>query len=346
MEQRSKAGDPSVRRSGIGGSDLAALFGISKYGDVHSLWMEKRGLLHKDISQKGVIRRGNKLEPIIADEFSEEKKLDLYEPLNTFRGQQEWMMAHPDRMFKANNGTVWGLEIKTAGREVYLRNLRNGLDFGYLLQSVYYLYVTGAAGWVLRMKHPDSWDDHDFIIRKDESTKAIFDQIIERGNWFWELVKTATEPPIEAVVNIPDPVGGSLTTTDLADWDKVGQWLWEAQQLKKEADKTAELAKLAVQEIMLRENWDQVEGPVQTDIGNQRMRIYWKEGKGRKTVKGKEALALLDKLKEVAAAGDIELVLETLTAYNSGQFTKVGAPSRTFRSYWIKGRPQIEGDKA
>jgi len=343
--KQNPASDPKVRRSGIGGSDLSSLFNLSKYGDVHSLWMSKRGLLHEDISQKGVIRRGNKLEPIIADEFADEKKLVLMEPEDTYRGELPWMMCHPDRMFVAKNGSLWGLEIKTAGREVYIRNMRNGLDFGYMLQAVYYLYLTDAAGYVLRMKHPDSWDDHDFIIRKNEATKAIFDQIVERGNWFWNLVETATEPAPENQPTIPEPTGGSLTQTETEEWDQVGQWLWEAQQLKAEADTTLGLAKQAVQALMGDNQWDQVEGPVQTAVGDKRMRVYWKEGKGRTTFKGKEAVALLDQLKKSAAENDIDLLLNTMKGYNSSQFTKVGNPIKSFRNFWITSRPQIKGDK-
>ena len=340
------ASDPTVRKSGIGGSDLAALFNLddaAKYGhDVHSLWMQKCGLLiPEDISQKGVIKRGNKLEPLIADEFAEEKKLKLIHSTETFRGDQPWMMAHPDRLFMSKQKNQWGLEIKTAAREVFIRNVFNGLDFGYLLQSVYYLYITKAEGWVLRMKHPDSWDDHDFIIRRNADTDQVWARILDRGSWFWNLVKTKTEPPAEKEVKLPEITGGKLTQTDTEEWRKVGRWLQEAEAIHKSSTETLEMAKTAVALLMQDNGWDIVEGPVSSGL---KLRCYHQPQKGRVTFKGREALALLSKISELVQMDQPKAIGELMAGFNETQFIKQGKPSKPFRKYWVKNRPAIKGE--
>lgn len=336
------ASDQKVRKSGIGGSDLAALFNLSKYGDVHSLWMEKRGLLiPDDISEKGVIKRGNKLEPLIADEFAEEKNLVLSHNLETHRGDQPWMMAHPDRMFRSKGGKDWGLEIKTASREIFIRNVNQGLDFGYLLQCVYYLYITKAEGWVLRMKHPDSWEDHDFIIRRDAESDLVWQKILDRGSWFWNLVKTATEPPIEEPEKLPATTGGKIELTDTENWRKIGNWLFEAEQIYKEAKSTFDMAKTAASLLMSDNGWEIVEGPISDRMN---LRCYHRPQKGRTTYKGKEAVALLNKIHELAKMDQPKAIGELLDGYSETQFMKQGMPSRPFKKFWIKKNPQIKGD--
>jgi len=313
--------------------------------------MEKRGLLHNDISDKGVIKRGNKLEPIIADEFAEDKKVKVINPNRTFIPEDQklasdhpWLGAHPDRVFESKNGKMWGLEIKTASREVYHRNINQGLDQGYLLQSVYYLYITGLAGWVLRMKNPDSWDDYDFIIRRDEGTKEIFNLILTQGDWFWGLVKSGEEPPAKAAPKLPKVADGEIKQTDSEEWNQVGQWLLEAQQAYSSAKETLDLAKKAVQLQMENNNWTAVDGPVLTPAGSSQLRAYCREQKGRITFKGKEAVALLDNLKKAVDEKNTDLIYNTLSSYNSLQFTKQGNPTKPLRMFWLKTN-RIQGDK-
>lgn len=58
------------RTHGIGGSDVAAIMGISKYKSAYALYMEKVGLLQpEDISDKPAVHWGCVLEPIVGEEY-------------------------------------------------------------------------------------------------------------------------------------------------------------------------------------------------------------------------------------------------------------------------------------
>ena len=61
-----------ARRGGIGGSDVAAIMGISKYRSPYEVWLEKTGRVEpKDISGKQAVEWGNRLEDTVARKFAE-----------------------------------------------------------------------------------------------------------------------------------------------------------------------------------------------------------------------------------------------------------------------------------
>lgn len=55
------------RREGIGGSDIAAILGISPFKTSFGLWLEKTGRHEEEIRNEGRIEWGNRLEPVILD---------------------------------------------------------------------------------------------------------------------------------------------------------------------------------------------------------------------------------------------------------------------------------------
>lgn len=60
----------AVRRTGIGGSDVSALLGWSKWASARELWEEKTGRRNDDESPNEAADWGTLLEPIVREEFS------------------------------------------------------------------------------------------------------------------------------------------------------------------------------------------------------------------------------------------------------------------------------------
>lgn len=335
----------------LGGTDIAALFGKGYKGkDVDELWLEKSGLLvPEDISEKGVIKRGNKLEPIVADEFAEDHGIELRDPEGTeFHGPRPWMRVRPDRVWTAD-GLLHGLEIKTANGAIFSQIKAGGLPEQYFFQGVYYLYVTQATSWWWRIKHPDSWADLDFHITRTPDTDELWNRIIERGDWFMDLVDRGEAPPAKKGKEARPPsvpAGEIIAVTEEAteNWLKVGGWLREAQQMEKDAKETLGLAKEAVRRLMDEYGWEVAEGPVAGS--SDRLRVYNRETKGRTTYKGKEAVALLAKVAEATVEGRIGAMdpgaadlIKTLCNFEVDHFTTTSKPSKPIRPYTI--RPAI-----
>ncbi|MFJ3949031.1 YqaJ viral recombinase family protein [Streptomyces libani] len=99
----------AARRSGIGGSEIAAVLGISPYESRFSLWHRKQGLI-SPVEETEEMYWGKVHEPAICARFAE---LHPEHPLNvapTYAvAARRWQIANPDR--------IWGpdlLEAKTA----------------------------------------------------------------------------------------------------------------------------------------------------------------------------------------------------------------------------------------
>ena len=55
-----------VRKSGIGGSEVAAICGLSKWESAYTLWLRKTGQVEdKDLSGNEAVEWGNRLEPVV-----------------------------------------------------------------------------------------------------------------------------------------------------------------------------------------------------------------------------------------------------------------------------------------
>ena len=65
------------RRTGIGGSDVPAILGISPYGSPYSVWADKLGLLpERECSE--AMRQGADLEAYVSRRFCEETGLKAH----------------------------------------------------------------------------------------------------------------------------------------------------------------------------------------------------------------------------------------------------------------------------
>jgi putative phage-type endonuclease len=104
----------AARKNGLGGSEIAAVVGLSKWESAYSTWHRKAGRIGP-VEQTEPMRWGHLLEPVIADEFANRHPELLVTPAGTFANvDRRWQIANPDRLVAAQGGVWSGLEIKTA----------------------------------------------------------------------------------------------------------------------------------------------------------------------------------------------------------------------------------------
>ena len=134
------------RRKTIGGSDAAAIVGLSRYSTPYTIFMDKTGRL-PDKPDTEAMRLGRDLEDYVAKRWQEAtgKKVRrlqamLYNPLYPFAH------ADVDRMVIGEDA---GLECKTTST-LDVKQF-NGVEFPekYYAQCVHYLAVTGVKRWYL-----------------------------------------------------------------------------------------------------------------------------------------------------------------------------------------------------
>ncbi|MFE5334159.1 lambda-exonuclease family protein, partial [Embleya sp. NPDC056575] len=104
----------AARAQGLGGSDIAAVLGLSPWDSRFSLWHEKRGMGGtREVTRQMSI--GKKIEPFICDVlFAEEHPHLEVLRTGTWRNfERPWQIANPDRLaVDRETGRVYGVEAK------------------------------------------------------------------------------------------------------------------------------------------------------------------------------------------------------------------------------------------
>lgn len=175
------------RQTGIGGSDVAAILGLSKWKTPLDVYNDKIADTPIEDSNPS-IEWGNRLEPVIRQKFSDVTGLSVTVPAQTFRHpEHSFMIANVDGLLP--DGSV--LEIKTA---------RSGADWGeegtdeipeyYLTQVQHYMTVTGAKRCDVAVLIGAS----DFRIYHVQSDPELEAMLIEEERAFWKRVEERDPP--------------------------------------------------------------------------------------------------------------------------------------------------------
>lgn len=194
------------RRTGLGGSDIAAILGLNPYESPYTVWADKLGLL-PEREDSEAMRQGRDFENYVAQRFCEKsgKKTRNVNKILRHR-KHHFMLANIDR---AIVGESSGLECKTTS-VMNLKKFKGG-DFPeqYYCQCIHYLCVTGYKRWFLAVLILNAgflvyqmttiendtvpeWCDGSVYIEPAE-----FDALIQAEADFWELVDAQTPPPVD-----------------------------------------------------------------------------------------------------------------------------------------------------
>lgn len=185
------------RRRGLGGSDTPVLFGECKHQSEYGLWLDKTGLTPDD-ELTDAMRRGNWLEPHLADWFSEQTGLEVARCGLLASTERDHLRTNPDRLV-ADGGN---LEIKT--HAVYAdaaKEWRNGgISRAAYLQAQQQLAVTGRShAWFVAFIDPTPHLRGP--IPRDEN---LIGEIIDRADRFWHNHVVAGVPPEVDLAAITD----------------------------------------------------------------------------------------------------------------------------------------------
>jgi len=193
-----------ARRAGIGGSDVAALLGLSKYNSPYSLWLDKTGRGTDDTSGEAAYW-GNTLEDVVAKEFAKRNDLKVQRFNSVITGDEPWMLGNIDRAVinPAMAGRVYLkdgrlttdqiLEVKTANQ--YLAKLwgdnQDTVPDYYLTQCQWYLGVTQAEVCHMAVLIGGQKYQQYKISRDDE----LIAMLKSEARTFWHDYVLADQPP-------------------------------------------------------------------------------------------------------------------------------------------------------
>ena len=175
------------RMTGIGGSDAAAVLGLSRWKTPLQVYQEKRGEVLPTEDNEPMLW-GRALEPVIRQQYAERNQVSVSVPTVMMRHPKyEFMIANVDGL--TDNGRL--LEVKTT---------RNSTDWGeagsdevpqaYLLQVQHYLTVTELDVADVAVLIGGS-DYRQYVIEAD---RELQEMIIEGEAMFWANVQSQTMP--------------------------------------------------------------------------------------------------------------------------------------------------------
>jgi len=188
-------GTPSwhaARAHGVGGSEIAAVLGLSPFESRFSLWHRKKGLA-APVAQNDVMYWGNLLEDVVREEFNRRHADDLpaARPIGTWHAPgRPWQIANPDGRLgdelyegkTAYNDDGWG-EPGTDEIPVYYRT-----------QCLWYLDVFGLKRCHVAVLISGS-DYREYYVEHSPDEVRI---MLDRARDFLDTLDTNQRPDIDA----------------------------------------------------------------------------------------------------------------------------------------------------
>lgn len=174
----------------VGGSDVAAVFGVSPWTTPLELWMIKKGRMKPPAkSNANQLEMGHLLEPIAAHWYAKKTGNRVYEDTNLYQhADHPYALANFDRRFeRASDGEPGILECKSCTYHKASEWDDGAIPLYYELQLRFYLAVADvnigsfSAIW-------GNNPDNDLAIPDITRDKAKEDMIFERlDEWIWSL---------------------------------------------------------------------------------------------------------------------------------------------------------------
>lgn len=194
-------------RSGIGGSDAAAILGLSPWTTNIDLFNYKTGQdTKKDISKNEAVKFGHDAEASIRRLFAldhPEYKVS-YKANNSWSNTKyPWMMGSLDGWLKDQDGRFGVLEIKTTEilKDRDWTKWDNHIPEQYFIQLLHYMIITEADFSCLRAYIKYHKQEEKRVAIRDyrlERAEVLDDikYLTEREENFWECVKNKKQPPL------------------------------------------------------------------------------------------------------------------------------------------------------
>lgn len=187
------------RRSGIGGSDAAALLGLDKYQGEYGVYQSKVAPDEvRDETRNESADWGDKLEDVVAKEFAKRTGFRVYHPTAMLRSNlYPFMLATLDRICidPDHPESPTFLEIKTRNFNDR-RNWDDCIPANVNAQVQHYMLVTGVTKcWVAVLIGGQEF--RSFFVQRDDSLCA---QIVAVETMFWDHVLKQEPPPGDSLM--------------------------------------------------------------------------------------------------------------------------------------------------
>lgn len=311
------------RRKCIGGSDAAAVLGLSPWRTPNDVWLDKIGVVSPPIENEWV-RWGKLLEPVIMAEYTLRTGYTLLPRQWKIHKTYPFIGANLDAQIK---GAERGVEVKTSISSTnWGPDGSDEIPLYYLAQVHHYLMVTGWKRWTVVALIGGSMF-RTYEIEKDPEAEAM---LLEEEVGFWTKHVLPRRPPppdgyskAYAQYLMGKVQKRAVCTENDAYLDGVLQDLFAAHLQRERAIEAFDRAKMAVIEAMSRAGADK--------LFNESGQALWGMRRGRRTTDWaavvKEAglpADLIEKHTSIGEPGDFFKVTHRLVEKEKGEDDHAG----------------------
>lgn len=188
------------RRRGIGGSDVAAIFGVSPFRTARDLYFDKLNIVSAQENEGNwvALEMGHLLEDLVARIFTRKTGLEVYQIKKMFRHPKyPFMLADVDYFVTLKDGSTAILEIKTTNynaKDKWWQDGRECVPVYYELQGRHYMAVMDVDRCFFCCLYGNNEDE--VIIREIQRDREYEAEMIFLEQDFWENhVQTKVPPP-------------------------------------------------------------------------------------------------------------------------------------------------------
>lgn len=189
----------AYRRRGIGGSDAAAIFGISPFRTARDLYYDKLDIVSVEDDEGNwvAMEMGNLLEPLVAKIFARKTGYKVYQVKKMFQHPKNpFMLADVDYFVKLPDGGTAILEIKTTNynaRDHWWMGGEKIVPVYYESQGRHYMAVMDMDRVFFCCLYGNN--EEEVIIREIRRDASYEEELIFLEREFWENHVLAKMPP-------------------------------------------------------------------------------------------------------------------------------------------------------
>lgn len=330
----------AARMGGVGGSDVAAIVGLSQWRRPIDVWESK---VHPDQVpplDKECLWFGNALEPVIRGRYAIRNNIEIIEPakiVDYFPGSKIWnnqTIVTGRYPWMLGTGDGWipsvteGFEVKNVGRktEDWGAPDTDEIPAYYVTQCCWYIDVHEAKGWRVAPLFSGNTLGSYYIPRDEQLMKDLRDAVGD----FWEsYVVPKKEPPIDESENYGKYLARrfSLSTGNVIKNPSIELVEWAIKMKQADDEETAAGDRKRLANNHLRA----LVGDAQKAIVKGAGSIGWVRPKEKHVVDEKAALDALAPLYDEARAADAVTAAEIIAKHTS---PKKNEPF--LRAWWEK----------
>ena len=176
------------RKKGIGGSDAAAIMGVSPFATKRDLFYDKTGIrpAFQENEDNWVAKEvGHRLEDLVAEIFSQKTGLKIFPVRTMFRHPlYPFMLADVDFFIEFADGTYGILECKTTNYNCQEKWANNTIPVNYEYQVRHYMSVMNIDKAYIACLYGNNAEE--FFIRPLERDLETEEDLIAEEKYFWE----------------------------------------------------------------------------------------------------------------------------------------------------------------